>query len=123
VRGGDGGAAAAANSGHLGARGAAMSEPAANESPSLLGRVDQVCRRFEAAWKAHLADRPGAPRPRVEDYVGSLPEADRPLLGRELWAVDAAYAQRLEAETLPPDAGPAGEAGPGDAEATRVPYF
>jgi len=96
-----------------------MSEPVANESASALGRVDEVCRRFEAAWKAHLVDRSGAPRPRVEDYAEALAEADRPLLERELRAVDAAYARRLEGETLAPDSPPA-EGGGG---LGRVRYF
>jgi hypothetical protein len=100
-----------------------MSEPVASESPSLLGRVDEVCRRFEAAWQAHLADHAGAPRPRVEDYAESLPEADRPLLERELRAVDTAYARRLEGDTLPPDSRPAGEVGSGNDEPVRVRYF
>jgi hypothetical protein len=100
-----------------------MSEPAPNESPSGLGRVDEVCRRFEAAWKAHLADRSGAPRPRVEEYAAALAEADRPLLERELRAVDDAYARRIEGETPSPTAPQAEESGTGDDEIIRVRYF
>jgi hypothetical protein len=99
-----------------------MSEPSPNDSASMLRRVDEVCRRFEAAWKAHLADRSGAPRPRVEDFAGELPEADQVTLGCELRAVDAAYARRLEGETLPPTAPQEGEKGPGD-ELILVRYF
>jgi hypothetical protein len=100
-----------------------MSEDVPQESASALGRVDEVCRRFEAAWKAHLADRAGAPRPRLEDYADALPEADRPLLARELRAVDAVYARRLEAETVPPTAPLVEKDGPGDDGVSRVHYL
>ena len=39
-----------------------------NRSPSLGGRVEEVCDRFEAAWKAGR-------RPPIEDYLGEVPEA------------------------------------------------
>ncbi len=41
-----------------------------NRSPSLGGRVEAVCDRFEAAWKAGR-------RPPIEDYLGEVPEAAR----------------------------------------------
>jgi hypothetical protein len=100
-----------------------MSEQIPHESASALGRVDEVCRRFEAAWKAHLADAAGAPRPRLDDYAEALPEADRPLLERELRAVDAAYARRLTGEGGPPTAALTDKDGPGDDGVSRVPYF
>src|SRR5690242_19312880 len=103
----------------MGARGKAMTEPIPDEGASALGRVDEVCRRFEAAWKAHLADRSGATRPRVEDYAEALQEADRQLMERELRAVDAAYARRLEGETLPPISAQAEQVGPQDDEPVR----
>jgi hypothetical protein len=94
-----------------------MSEPVPKDGVSMLARVDEVCRRFEAAWKAHLAEPAGAPRPRLEYYVGQLPESDQVPLGCELRAVDAAYARRLAGETLPPDTGPGADA------IMRVRYF
>jgi hypothetical protein len=44
-------------------------------SPSLLQRVDELCDRFEAAWKA-------GQRPRIEDYLGAATEPERSLLLR-----------------------------------------
>jgi len=37
----------------------------ASVSPLTINRMDEVCDRFEAAWKAGL-------RPRIEDYLGAL---------------------------------------------------
>jgi hypothetical protein len=39
--------------------------------PMQVRRPDQVCDRFEAAWKA-------GQRPRLEDFLGDTPEAGRP---------------------------------------------
>jgi len=52
--------------------------------PSLGARVEAMCDRFEAAWKAGL-------RPRIEDYVGEVPEVGRAALLRALVALDLAY--------------------------------
>ena len=41
-----------------------------NRSPSLGGRVEELCDRFEAAWKAGR-------RPPIEDYLGEVPEPVR----------------------------------------------
>ena len=38
-----------------------------DRSPSLGGRVEALCDRFEAAWKAGR-------RPPIEDYRGEVPE-------------------------------------------------
>jgi serine/threonine protein kinase len=53
-------------------------------SPSLVQRIDQICDRFEAAWKA-------GQRPQIEDYLDDLPEAERSLLLRELLTVELQY--------------------------------
>jgi serine/threonine-protein kinase len=57
-------------------------------------RVHAVCRRFEVAW------RTGTP-PRVEDYLGELPEAERPALLRELQALDDEYRQDTHLRAAP----------------------
>jgi serine/threonine protein kinase len=59
--------------------------------PSLVERLDEVCDRFEAAWKCTKAkDQP----PRIEDFLGTVPEPERSILLRELIALDVAYRQR-----------------------------
>ncbi len=40
-------------------------------------RVEEVCRRFEGAWRA-------GQRPRLEDYLGEAHEPEQPVLLREL---------------------------------------
>jgi hypothetical protein len=57
-------------------------------SPTLARRVDQVCNQFEAAWQA-------GQRPCLDDCLGAVPEPERPILARELIALDIAYRQRL----------------------------
>src|SRR5262249_39819735 len=52
--------------------------------PGLAERVDRVCDRFEAAWKA-------GHRPRVEDYLIDTPEPERAALLRELVPLEMAY--------------------------------
>src|SRR5947209_2680988 len=47
-------------------------------------RVDQVCTRFETAW------RQGVP-PRIEDFLDELPEPDPAELLRELALLDVYY--------------------------------
>jgi serine/threonine-protein kinase len=54
---------------------------------SLQQRIDEVCLRFERAWKA-------GQRPALEDFLGSSPEAERGLLCRELIALEMAYRRR-----------------------------
>jgi hypothetical protein len=49
--------------------------------------VDQVCNRFEAAWKA-------GGQPRLEDFLGDAPGPERPALLRELVLLDAYYRRR-----------------------------
>ncbi len=57
---------------------------------TLTPRADQECDRFEAAWKA-------GPRPRLEDYLAAVPEAERPALLRELLPLEIDY-RRLAGE-------------------------
>jgi hypothetical protein len=55
-----------------------MSDPLASQEPlSQAQRVDRVCDRFEGAWQA-------GQRPRIEDYLGEVPEPERSRLIREL---------------------------------------
>jgi hypothetical protein len=67
-----------------------LGQPADTASlPLALARhVDQVCYRFEAAWKADGA--PGTP-PRIEEYLADTPEPARADLLRELILVDIYY--------------------------------
>src|SRR4051794_25507595 len=53
--------------------------PEAPDRPSLTagGRVDVICDRFEADWKAGR-------RPRIEDYLFQVDEDERPVLLHEL---------------------------------------
>jgi hypothetical protein len=52
-----------------------MSKPSQGTSdtlaPELAERLDGVCDRFEAAWKAA---RVSGPRPRIEDYLDDPPD-------------------------------------------------
>src|SRR5215470_17105702 len=58
---------------------------------SLLIRLDEVCDQFEAAWKA--AESTGQ-RPRLEDYLGDVPEPERAAVLRELIPLDIDYRRR-----------------------------
>jgi serine/threonine protein kinase len=51
-------------------------------SDSVLARIEEVCERFEAAAR-------DGKRPRVEDYLGDIPEPERTALERELRASEA----------------------------------
>jgi serine/threonine protein kinase/formylglycine-generating enzyme required for sulfatase activity len=55
-------------------------------------RIDQVCNRFEDAWE-------GGQRPRIEDYLGEVNEAEQPGLLRELLGMEIQY-RRLDGDTL-----------------------
>jgi tetratricopeptide (TPR) repeat protein/tRNA A-37 threonylcarbamoyl transferase component Bud32 len=50
--------------------------------------VNDVCDRFEAAWRAA---GPGAPGPRIEDYLGDAPEPGRSALLRHLLQLEIDY--------------------------------
>jgi WD40 repeat protein/serine/threonine protein kinase len=51
---------------------------------TLVTALERACDRFEAAWRAGL-------RPRVEDYLGEMPEAGRAALVRAMRALERAY--------------------------------
>jgi WD40 repeat protein/predicted Ser/Thr protein kinase len=57
-------------------------------SPSRALRIDAACLRFERAW--NNAGEAGG-RPRVEDYLAGVPEADRRALLGELVVLDCTY--------------------------------
>ena len=58
--------------------------------PTLAARVDEVCDRFEADWKAGR-------QPRLDDYLAGASGAERTALARELLRVEAHYRQRAAA--------------------------
>src|SRR5262249_53679988 len=62
--------------------------------PTLARQVDQVCDRYEAAWKAGR-------RPRIDDYLGNLPEPGRAGLLRELLGLELVYRHRAGERPTP----------------------
>jgi formylglycine-generating enzyme required for sulfatase activity len=58
--------------------------------PEVVDRIDAVCDRFEAAWKAVA----GGEEPRIEDYLEPFPEGGRAALLRELVLLDVHYQAR-----------------------------
>src|SRR5207245_11146099 len=54
-----------------------QSQETVDQQRTLTPRMDQECDRFEAGWST-------GGRPRIEDYVGALSEAERPALLRDL---------------------------------------
>jgi hypothetical protein len=62
--------------------------------PALALHVNEVCQRFEAAWKAAA---PAAPGPRVEDHLPGTPPAALACLRRHLVLLDIDY-RRLRGE-------------------------
>jgi predicted ATPase len=63
-------------------------------SPEQEARLDALCDRFEAAWKA--GGRPG-----LEDYLAGTPDAERAAVAWDLLRVEAHY-RRLAGEELRP---------------------
>jgi serine/threonine protein kinase/Flp pilus assembly protein TadD len=61
---------------------------------SVARRVDQVCDRFEAAWRSGEC-------PRIEDFVSSLPERELQALLRELIPLEIDYRLRGGARPTP----------------------
>jgi WD40 repeat protein len=57
-------------------------------------RIHAACNRFELAWQA-------GQRPRIEDYLGELPEPERSALVRELAALDLDYRRRAGEDPRP----------------------
>ena len=75
-----------------------MSGTDPGDDPSLplsqFERVVATCDRFEAAWRA-------GQRPRVEDYLGDLPDPERPALLRELLAMELEWRRRCGEQPTP----------------------
>jgi tRNA A-37 threonylcarbamoyl transferase component Bud32/putative hemolysin len=67
--------------------------------PETVDRIDAVCDRFEAAWKAAAA---GA-EPRIEDYLGAVPEGEQAALLQELVLLDVHYRARRGERPRPQD--------------------
>ncbi len=67
-----------------------------DRSPSLGGRVEAMCDRFEAAWKAGR-------RPAIEDYLGAVSESGQTALFRELLVLDLNYRDRVGDRSTPED--------------------
>ena len=65
-----------------------------NRWHSLGGRMEAVCDRFEAAWKAGR-------RPAIEDHLDGVPEARRAALFRELLVLELAYRRRAGERPTP----------------------
>jgi hypothetical protein len=63
-------------------------------------RIDAVCVRFEAAWKAVAS---GGARPAIEAYLGDAADAERAALLRELLALDLDYRKRGSERPAPDD--------------------
>jgi serine/threonine-protein kinase len=70
----------------------------------VLDRIDQICNRFENAWNE-------GEQPRIEDYIGEIPEAYRPALILDLLAADS-NARRLRSERQEGVPDPAGSPQP-----------
>jgi eukaryotic-like serine/threonine-protein kinase len=63
-------------------------------SPSVALHVEQVCNRFEAAWKA-------GQRPRIGHYLGHTPEPERSVLLGELLGLEVEYRRKSGEGVLP----------------------
>ena len=63
--------------------------------------IDEICDRFEAAWKAHL--RGEGPRPQIQEFPDQIHQADRPALFRELLPLDVAYRKQAGEVPVPED--------------------
>jgi hypothetical protein len=65
-----------------------MSEASQRENPSVSlsvqQRVDEVCVRFEDAWRA-------GQRPRIEDFLGEVSEPEHSFLLRQLLKMELDY--------------------------------
>src|SRR5262245_56275834 len=95
------GAAAAADPADPGERGGPLSEPVPPEDETtplplpLARRVDEVCCRFEAAWKAAWS---GGEAPRLEAYLAEVEGPARAALLGELLKVEAHHRRRAGEE-------------------------
>src|SRR5262245_23511180 len=66
----------------------------------LARRVDEECRRFEAAWQAAGA---AGPRPCLEAYLAEAAKPERSALLRELIRVELYYRRRAGDDPQPAD--------------------
>lgn len=72
-------------------------------SASLVMRIEEVCDRFETAWKAAKSASEG---PRLEEHLGKLPEPEQPPVLPELVALDIDYRRRAGEQPRPEEYGP-----------------
>jgi WD40 repeat protein/serine/threonine protein kinase len=77
-------------------------DPGDTESgtPPTADAIDAACDRFEASWQAALT---GGPRPRIEDYLREVADADRLALLRELVLLDVHYRSQAGEQPCPED--------------------
>jgi WD40 repeat protein len=68
--------------------------------PPTSDAIAAACDRFEAAWQEALA---GRPRPRIEDHLGEVPDAERLTLLRELVLLEVHYRSRAGEQPRPQD--------------------
>jgi WD40 repeat protein/serine/threonine protein kinase len=68
------------------------------ERLSLARRIDEICDRFEATWKAAIS---AEERPHIEDFLAGIAETEREALLRELIPLDVCY-RRLRGEPIEP---------------------
>ena len=61
----------------------------------LVRRIEAVCRRFEADWRAGM-------RPAVDDYLGEVAQEARPALRAELADLELELLQPEEVAATPP---------------------
>jgi len=59
-----------------------------NEPLSEMLRIDEICQRFEAAWKS-------GDRPLIEEYCRDMPEPERSSLVKELLSLELSYREQL----------------------------
>src|SRR5260370_34801873 len=64
--------------------------------------LDQVCNRFEAAWK--IAG-PGVPPPRIEEFLADTSEPERSVLLRQMLLLEIDYRQLRGGVPAPDDYG------------------
>jgi serine/threonine-protein kinase len=62
-----------------------------NEPLSEMLRIDEICQRFEAAWKS-------GDRPLIEEYCRDTPEPERSSLVKELLSLELTYREQLGEE-------------------------
>jgi hypothetical protein len=93
-----------------------VDEPSDALPVSQLLKIDAICARFEAAWKA-------GEQPKVEDYLGTTPEPQRAELQHELEKVDAEYRLKAKAKAPPGSPTPAKPHAGGTGQAAKPQAF